>query len=185
MSAHSIPHIYRAEPPGFERLLTDLLIPFTALPASQVDRTIKATQKALCFALRLEHSELAQWDETSHRFKITHSAVRDPFRVGRTLARQDIPWMSANIFHGDVIHFARKAEFCNEAATDVEKIFCTKIQFAIFIPLTIGEQVFGFLCFGTSGAVAEWSKQFNDRLRVIADAIGKALAFNRTDATAE
>jgi len=93
--------------------------------------------------------------------------------------------VSANIFHGDVIHFARKSKFCEEAATDVEKIFRTKVQSAIFIPLTIGEQVFGFLCFGTSAPGAEWSKQFNDRLRVVADAIGKALAFNRTDAPAE
>ncbi len=58
--------------------------------------------------------------------------------------------MSANIFHGDVIHFARKSKSCEEAATDVEKIFRGKIQSAIFIPLTIGKQVFGFLCFGTS-----------------------------------
>jgi formate hydrogenlyase transcriptional activator len=185
MSAHSIPQIYRAEPLGFERLLTDLLMPFTALPANQVDQTIKATQKALCFALRLEHSELAQWDETANRFVITHSAVMDPFRVGRTLARQDIPWISAKMLNGDVIHFARKSKFCDDVAPDVERIFRTKIQSAIFIPLTIGEQIFGFLCFGTSALGAEWSKQFNDRLRVIADAIGKALAFNRTDAPAK
>jgi PAS domain S-box-containing protein len=184
MSAHSIPHIY-GEPLHFERLITDLLMSFTTLPANQVEQTIKATQKALCVALGLEHSELAQWDETAKRFQITHSAVMDPFRVGRTLAQQDIPWMSANIFHGDVIHFARKPNSCEEAATDIEKIFHTTIQSAIFIPLTIGKQVFGFLCFGTSGAGAVWSKPFNDRLRIIADAIGKALAFNRTVAPAE
>jgi PAS domain S-box-containing protein len=183
--AHSIPHIYRADPLWFERLLTDLLMPFTALPSNQVDQTIKATQKAICVALRLEHSELAQWDETAKRFEITHSAVKDPFRVGRTLAQQDIPWMSANIFHGDVIHFARKSKFCDEAAADIERIFLSTIQSAIFIPLTIGKQVYGFLCFGTSGAGTEWSRQFNDRLRVIADAIGKALAFNRTDSPAK
>ena len=158
--AHSIPHIYSADPLWFERLLTDLLMPFTALPSNQVDRTIKATQKAICVALRLEHSELAQWNATANRFEITHSAVMDPFRIGRTLARQDIPWMSANIFHGDVIHFTRKSKSCDQAATDIEKIFLGKIQSAIFIPLTIGKQVFGFLCFGTSGTGTEWSKQF-------------------------
>jgi formate hydrogenlyase transcriptional activator len=184
-AAHSIPHIYGAEPFGFERLFTDLLMPFTALPANQVDQTVKATQKAICVALQLEHSELAQWDETANRFEITHSAVMDPFRVGRTLAQHDIPWMSANIFHGDVIHFVRKSTFCEEAAMDVERIFHAKIQSAIFIPLTIGKQVFGFLGFGTSALGAEWSKLFTDRLHVIADAIGKALAFKRTDAPAE
>jgi formate hydrogenlyase transcriptional activator len=185
MSSQSIPHIYGAEPLRFERLLADLSMSFAGLPSNQVDRTIKATQKALCDALGLEHSALAQWNETAKQFEITHSAVMDHLRVGRTLARHDIPWMSANILHGEVIHFARKSRHCAEAATDVERIFHTKIQSAIFFPLTIGKQVFGFLGFGTSGARAEWSIPFSDRLRLITDAIGKALAFTRTTAPAE
>jgi formate hydrogenlyase transcriptional activator len=184
MSAPSIPHIYGAQPLRFERLLSDLSTSFTALPASQLDQTIKATQRSLCQALGLEHSELAQWDETTKQFNVAHSTVLDHFLVGRTLAQQDIPWMSANILHGDIIHFTRKSKLCDEAATDVERIFHTTIQAAIFFPLTVGKQVFGFLGFGTSSAAAECSLPFNDRLRVLADAIGKALAFNRSSTPA-
>jgi PAS domain S-box-containing protein len=185
MSTHSIPHIYGADPLGFERLLTDLLMPFSALSANQVEQTIKATQKALCHALRLEHSALAQWNEVANQFEISDPAGTDPFRNGRNLARQELPWVSANIVHGDVIHFGLTSQYCEEAALDVEKIFRTKIQSAIFIPLAIGKHAFGFLCFGTSSVGGAWSNSFQDQLRVVADAIAKALACNRTAAPVE
>jgi PAS domain S-box-containing protein len=172
---------YAEEPLRFERLLTDLSIPFTNLPTDQIDRTIEVTQKTLCDTLGLDQSELAQWDEVAQLFVITHSSVEDGDLPVRKFRPQDIPWVSAKIFRGEVIHFARRPRLSAEAARDVEMLFLTKIQSATFFPLKTGDRILGFLCFGTSRAGGEWLEPFGDRLHFIADLLAKALARNNVD----
>jgi formate hydrogenlyase transcriptional activator len=180
MSAHPKLVTY-GEEPRFERLLTDLSIPLVNSSANQISSKIEAAQKAISDTLGFDHSELAQWDEASKLFVITHSAISDDCLSGRKFTQQDIPWVSAKIFRGEVIHFTRQSRLSERASRDIETLFHTEIQSATFFPLKTGEQILGFLCFGTSRVEGEWLEQFDDRLHFIADMLAKALGHNHFD----
>jgi PAS domain S-box-containing protein len=125
--------------------------------------------------LGLDYSELVQWDDEAKLFVITHSSAVHAGRPGLKFRRQDIPWVSAKVFRGEVIQFSRQLNLSEEAARDVETLFHAEIKSAAFFPIKTEEQTVGFISFGTSRAEGALSELQGDRLRFITEILTKTL----------
>ncbi len=179
MSAHPIST--GEEQRHFERLITDVSLPFINSSGSHLDTDIETALKAICNSLRLDFSALAQWDKTTELFVISHSSVVNGSVTGRKFSQQDIPWLAFSILRGKPVQFGRASKFSNEAGKDVETVCHPDIESAVFLPLKARDQILGFLCFASSRAEHEWSEPAGDRLNVMADVFANTLARNRSE----
>ena len=179
MSAHPIST--GQEQRHFERLITDVSLPFITSSGAHLDTNIEAALKAICDSLRLDYSALAQWDKAAELFVITHSWVVNGSASGRRFSQKDIPWLAFSILRGKSIQFGRTSKFSSEAAKDVASVCHPGTESALFLPLRSGDQVLGFVCFACSRPDHEWPEDIGERLPVIADVFAKTLARNRSE----
>jgi transcriptional regulator with GAF, ATPase, and Fis domain len=148
MSAHPIST--GKEPRPFERLITDVSLPFINSSGAHLDTNIEAALKAICSSLQLDFSALAQWDKASESFAITHSWVLNGSASGRRFSQKDVPWLAYSILRGKSIQFGRTSKFSSEATKDVEAVCHSGIESALLFPLKSDDQVLGFVCFASS-----------------------------------
>ena len=179
MSAHPIST--GEEQRQFERLITDVSLPFINSSGTHLDTSIEAALRAICNSLRLDYSALAQWDITTELFVISHSWDVNGSVSGRKFSQKDIPWLAFSILRGKPVQFGRASKFSSEAGKDVETVCHPDIESAVFLPLKASDQILGFLCFASSRAEHEWSVPAGDRLNVIADVFANTLARNRSE----
>jgi formate hydrogenlyase transcriptional activator len=179
MSAHPITN--GEEQRHFERLITDVSLPFITSSGTHLDTNIESALKAICVSLGLDYSALTQWDKSTELFVITHSWVAGNNVSGLKFSRDEIPWLAFSIFRGKSIQFGRSSKFSSEAAKDVEVLCRTDIESAIFLPLKVGDEILGFVTFASSRSQYEWPQIFGDRMRVIADVFANTLARNRSE----
>ena len=165
----------------FERLITDVTLPFITTSGAHLDTNIEAALKAICGSLRLDYSVLAQWDKAAASFVITHGSVVGDNVSGRRFSEKDIPWLAFSILRGKSVQFGRASKFSLEAAQDVDIVCHPKIESAVFLPLKIDDQTFGFVCFACSRTGYEWPESIGERLHVIADVFASTLARNRSE----
>src|ERR1035437_4556779 len=179
MSAHPISNV--EEHRHFERLITDVSLPFITASGSHLDTSIESALKAICGSLGLDYSALAQWDRATELFVITHSWVVNGSVSGRKFSQNDIPWLAFSILRGKSIQFGRTSKFSSEAAKDVEAVCHSDIESDLFLPLKSDDQILGFVCFACSNAEHECPQDIGDRLHVMADVFANTLARNRSE----
>jgi transcriptional regulator with GAF, ATPase, and Fis domain len=175
---------YKEQPLQFERLLTELSLSFINLPVDMIDNKIAATLKSICDCVGFDSRVLAQWNEATELFVITHSAGADGDISDRTFKPGDIPCIADKIFRGErceVVRFRQQSKQSDQTVRDVELLCQTEIQFAVICPLKAEERILGFLCFGTSRGKYECSEYCLDRLSIIADVFANTLARNDVD----
>jgi PAS domain S-box-containing protein len=179
MSAHPISS--GEEQRYFERLITDVTLPFINATGARLDTSIETALKAICGSLLLDYSVLAQWDKATESFVITHCWVVGEDVSGRRFSQRDIPWLSFSIHRGNSVQFGRTSKFSSEAAQDVEAVCNSEIESAVFLPLKAGDQMLGFVCFACSRAEYEWPEAIGERLHVVADVFASTIARNRSE----
>ncbi len=179
MNAHPIST--GEEPRHFERLITDISLPFISSNGAHLDTNIDAALKAISGSLRLDYSALAQWDKAAELFVITHCWVANKSISGRRFSQKEIPWLAFSILRGKSIQFGRSSKFSSEAAKDVETVCHSGIESAFFLPLKFGDEVLGFVCFACSRADHKWPEDIGNRLHVIAEVFANSLARIRSE----
>ena len=180
MSAHPIST--GEEQRHFERLITDVSLPFINSSGAHLDTNIETALKAICNSLRLDYSALAQWDPVAESFVITHSWVVNGSVSGRRFSQKEIPWLAFSILRGKAIQFGRTSKFSSEAAKDVETACHSDVESALFLPLKSSDNyVSGYVCFACSRVEHEWPEGIGERLHVIADVLASTLARNRSE----
>ena len=94
----------------FERLITDVSLPFINSSGAHLDTDIEAALKAICNSLRLDYSALVQWDKATELFVITHSWIVNGSVAGRKFSQKDIPWLAFSILRGKCVQFGRACQ---------------------------------------------------------------------------
>jgi formate hydrogenlyase transcriptional activator len=179
MSAHPISTGEEQRP--FERLITDVSLPFINSSGAHLDTNIETALRAICDSLRLDYSALVQWDKATELFVITHCWVVNGSVSGRRFSQRDIPWLAYSILRGKSIQFGRTSKYSSEAAKDVEALCHSDIESALLFPLKSSDQILGFVCFACSRAEHEWPDGVGERLHVIAEVFANTLARNRSE----
>jgi formate hydrogenlyase transcriptional activator len=176
------PHLFTCagEHLCFEQLIADLSRRFIDLDSTQVFCEVEAAQKLVCEALGLDRSALALWDDGAKAFIVTHSWASPGTELGCEFKSQSPPWFASKILRGEEVRFTRDSEFPFETSKDRETIGLLGPKSSVIFPLKAGGQVFGGLAFGNFRAECEWPEQIVDRLRLVANVFGNALAIKRS-----
>ena len=167
---------------GFEHLLADLSTKFVNLPPETIDDHIVDLLARAAEFLDLDRSHVSQRRQGDWMFHITHQWVRD----GRPCTAPfvpdgHLPWLVDEISSQKTVAFSRVDELPPEAEN--ERMFLERHGpvSSVVAPLLSGGAVIGAVGFGTMSRERHWSPSLVERLRLVANVIGNALARQRAD----
>jgi PAS domain S-box-containing protein len=168
----------------FETLLADLSSKFINLPAGAVDHAIDDAQRRVCEALGFDASALWQWTDSVPRiFTITHlhrpgGGSPPPERPD---AQKMFPWSLQQLMAGKIVSFFVDTP-PTEAVVDQATYRHYSIQSSLTIPLAAGGgPLLGAVSFNAMRAVRAWPPALVDRLQMVAQIFGNALARKASD----
>jgi PAS domain S-box-containing protein len=170
---------------AFESMLSDLSSRFVNLEPIEVDHEIEDAQRRVCECLGLDMSDLWQLSpEEPGVLRMTHlyrpfsgPPVPDGFDL-----REAAPWALERVLGGRVLSLSNIEDAPPEAAVDLATWRHFGVKSLFCFPLSSGgEAAFGALNFHTVKA-CKWSEDIVQRLRLVSQIFGNALARKRQDA---
>ena len=159
----------------FERLVGELGAEFVNLRPEEVDRAIEDALSRMVRTLGLDRSALFQVDPTGD-FVHTHQWTRPGWAppLSRTSAREQFPWLLAQVQAGALVAFASIDEVPNEI--DREHLGRLGTKSSVVVPLMVGGQAWGALTFAAVREPRTWTPGLINRLRVVAHIFANAIA---------
>lgn len=169
-----------AERLRFEMLLSELSAAFTTLPAGEVDRRIEHALQRIVAELDVDRVSLATLTGQGEVVQVTHSWAREGTRsVTGPMEPAAFPWIRARLLAGQMVHFARPEELPDEAIVDRRSLAKLGTQSLVVVPLTVGGAMVGALTVSTLRAQRDWPAALLQRLQLLAEVFGNALARRR------
>jgi FixJ family two-component response regulator/signal transduction histidine kinase len=161
----------------FERAASQLLGALLTAARVDHDRVIEAGLGDMAREFGAERATL--WQRVGERaeFVETHRWLADGVPAPRDGASGlTIPWVSARLVRGALVHFARLAELPHEAAEDLRTLRSLDIRAAVAVPLEVSGAVVGALSFATSREDREWSDALIARVQLLGEVLAGVFA---------
>lgn len=164
----------------FERLVSGLSAAFINMPAANVDAAIADALRRIVDALGVDRSTLSivlgdgDWLETYQS-----SAVEGVARVPKGVLPLALPWALARARAGLPIVFERLEDLPEDASIEREWYGRHGLRSHVGLPVIVAGELFAILGFGTLRSERAWPGELLDRLKVVADIFGSALARKR------
>ena len=161
----------------FERTVSEVLGALLTAARAEQDRVIEAGLRDMARVFGAERATLWQRVGDSSEFTKTHRWVAEgvptpPDSVGATVT----PWVSAQLFRGSLVRFARLADLPPEAAADLPGLRSLYIRAAVIVPLAASGAVVGALAFATTREDREWPDALIPRVQLFGEVLGGVLA---------
>jgi formate hydrogenlyase transcriptional activator len=170
----------------FETLISDLSSSFINLPPGEVDREIEDAQRRVCEALGVDLSAL--WEGTATAggsLTLTHfySSREDLLPPMRGMSSQEyFPWLQQEMLAGRIVAVSSLEEFPEPAALDRENLRLFGVKSNLTVPISVGgAPSIGALGFNSTRAERDWPDALVQRLQLVAQVFGNALARKRAD----
>lgn len=164
----------------FERLVSGLSAAFINMPAANVDAAIGDALRRIVEALGVDRSTLSivlgdgDWLETYQSW-----AVEGVARVPKGVLPLALPWVLARARAGLPIVFACLDDLPEEASIERAWYGRHGLRSHVGLPVIVAGELFAILGFGTLRSERAWPAELLDRLKVVADMFGSALARKR------
>ena len=165
----------------FERLLVELSAGFINLPAGRIDEAIEDGLRRIVEALEIERSTLNSRSPTSGRIEITHSyAVPGVDRAYTLGAAPEIwPWAWSRVGANQPVVFERLDDLPEEASFDRTNWERLGLKSHVTMPMVVDGESYGGLSFGSIRRERAWPEELLERMRLLAQIFGSALARKR------
>jgi signal transduction histidine kinase len=165
----------------FERLLLDLSTGFINLPAARIDEAIDDGLRRIVEALDVDRSTLNSRSAATGRIEITHSyAVPGVARATALGAGQELwPWAWARMNANRPIVFARLDDLPPEASIDRVNYERIGLKSHVTMPMIVDGELHGGLSFGSVRRERTWPAELLERMGLLAQIFGNALARKR------
>lgn len=164
----------------FERLVSELSASFINLPASRIDSGITDALERIVKALGVDRSTLLTSTSGDGHLQSRHSwGVEGVPRVPTTLTTTDFPWVFAIVRSGKPVAFADLDELPAEAAIDKALYSRLGLRSHLVLPVIVGGELVGTLGLGTIRSYRQWPSELIERLQLVAQIFGAALARKR------
>jgi PAS domain S-box-containing protein len=168
----------------FETLISELSSRFVRLPAEELDRAIEDSLRRICEPLGIDRGTLWQRSVVAPGVVApTHDyySAACP-RPAEPLSQELFPWIAHRLEAGRTVVIPSVEALPPEAAVDLESARLRSIRSALCLPLTMdGERPLGALSFSSLRAPHEWTEALVNRLKLVAQVFGGALARRRAD----
>jgi formate hydrogenlyase transcriptional activator len=189
----------------FETLLSDISARFVNLPASDLDREIRDSQRRICQALDLDRSVLWQLtDPERGTLSLTHiydkpsptdQAYSELSSAGDWLLRYAdapqiptdldagtyFPWAIDKIRHGETLVISSIDELPAEASRDRESFTIYGTKSTVIIPLRAESGGIGIVAFAATRGERQWPETLVKRFHLIAHVFSNALERKRIE----
>ena len=165
----------------FERLLLELSAGFINLPAGRFDEAIDDALRRIVEALGIERSTLNSRSPATGRIEITHSfAVLGVERVIALGPAQELwPWAWSRVRANQSVVFESLDDLPPEASFDRANWERVGLKSHVTMPMIVDGELYGGLSFGSVRRERTWPEELLERMRLLAQIIGSALARKR------
>ena len=165
----------------FERLLLDLSAGFINLPAARIDGAIDDGLRRIVEALGIDRSTLNSKSPATGRVEITHSyAVPGVERAIPLGPGQELwPWAWSRLRANRPVVFARLDDLPPEASFDRANWERIGLKSHVTMPMIVDGELYGGLSFGSVRRERTWPEELLERMRLLAQIFGSALARKR------
>lgn len=165
----------------FERLLLDLSTGFINLPAARIDEAIDDGLRRIVEALGIDRSTLNSRSPATGRVEITHSyAVPGVARATALGPGHELwPWAWALLNANRPVVFARLDDLPPEASIDRANYERIGLKSHVTMPMIVDGELYGGLSFGSVRRERTWPEELLERMGLLAQIFGSALARKR------
>lgn len=165
----------------FERLLSDLSATFVAVPLHDIGRAIEDSLARIVKALDIDRSTLTRVFTLTGSAHVTHSFSRDGIApVQHCLdVRDSNPWALSMAIANRPIAFSRLDDLPPEARVDKESWRRLGLKSHVMMPIMVAGHLHGALVFSAIRFERQWSDELLERMRLLAEILGGALARKR------
>ena len=171
----------------FERLLLDLSAGFINLPAARIDGAIDDGLRRIVEALGVDRSTLNAKLPATGRVESTHSyAVPGVMRVIGFGSGQELwPWAWGLLNANRPVVLARLDDLPPEASIDRASYERIGVKSIVGMPMLVDGEVYGSLSFASVRRERTWPEELLERMRLLAQILGSALARKRAQGELE
>ena len=170
------------EPLAFERMVCELLVEFTNLHAEDVDNAITRAQRRIAEAADVDGLAVFELSEDGSDLALTHAWTHNghdsPARVGSV--RQSFPWSYAHARAGTLGCFSSLDDITEAAERRTLDHYGTRS--GVVVPFSIDGHTAGAVSFTSTHAPRPWPAEMRNRLHLIAQVLGTAVARKQSQA---
>ncbi|MDN8614356.1 ATP-binding protein [Variovorax ginsengisoli] len=162
----------------FERLLSDLSARFIALCPGEIDGAIHDSLARIVSTLGIDRSTLSRVFPLSGRMQVTHSFAAEGIGPAMTnvSAREFAPWSLDMMMANRPVVFERLDDLPPDATVDKETLRSIGLKSHVTMPIIVAGELHGALSFGCVRAERRWPEDLLNRMRLLANVFGSALA---------
>ncbi len=168
----------------FETLISELSLRLVDLPPDEVDEAIEGALRRVSEVLGIDSSALWQASGVSPQaFSVTHFYHQGGrLQHAELVVQENLPYVREQILAGRVVRFSALDELPAEAAVDRDQLRRGGIKSGLCLPLLVGGgSPVGALALTTLRGHLEWPEALINRLQLVAQVFGSALARKRAD----
>jgi signal transduction histidine kinase len=167
----------------FETVLSDVSSRFVGITPDAVNAEIERALACIVEQLRLDRGALFRLSEDGRELLANVTSVRPgEAQPPAVIPLDSIPWMWAQLVRGDVFHVSATSDLPAEAFHERELADRLGVKAVAAVALQESGQVCGLLAFGLRAHEQSWDARILQRIRLISEVIGNALAHLRADA---
>jgi FixJ family two-component response regulator/signal transduction histidine kinase len=164
----------------FERLLAELSASFVNLPAADVDDAINDALRKIADVLGVDRSQLISFSVIDDAL-VTHSgALNGVPSVSPKSIADAFPWSLERLRKGHPVVLRTLDDLPADACEDAATFRRIGTQSSLTMPLRVAGRVEGAIAFGCLNRKHDWPEELVERIGVLADVFGNALAHKRT-----
>jgi PAS domain S-box-containing protein len=170
------------EPLAFERMICQLLVEFTNLHAEDVDAAIEHAQRRIVDAADVDGMAVFELSDDGNDFSLTHAWTRrgDDRRGVAGSARELFPWSYARARAGTAAVFSSLDDITEAAERDTRER--DGARSGVVVPFSIDGHTAGAVSFTSTRAPRVWPAETLNRLDLIAQVLGAAVARKQSQA---
>jgi len=168
----------------FEELLVRLSSTFVHLPSHKVETAFETALQQLGQFLGLDRVTLYRLSRDAEEFVVAYSwsgPLVGP--VPRVSASREFPWITARLLCDRPVGFSRPEELPLEARRDAETFRRRGVLSNLAIPMMAAGRILGSLAFVTLTGERVWPDELVQRLRLVGEIFGNALAQKEAEDT--
>ncbi|MCK5379048.1 MAG: sigma 54-interacting transcriptional regulator [Acidobacteria bacterium] len=162
----------------FERLVAEISATLAGLTADAIDGALSQSLGRLGLFVGADRAQVSEVTDQSH-LRVTHSwstTGTEAVPIG-TVWPAMIPGALKTVLSGKVFSFSRLEDLIDEDFAVDKKTFSeVGTRAHLSIPVAIGGEVLGVLTFGVLSGPREWPDQVVERLKLVAEVFGNAIA---------
>ena len=166
----------------FETVLSDISSRFVGITPDAVTAEIERALACIVAQLRLDRGALFRLSEDGRELLANVTSVRPgEAQPPAVIPLDSIPWMWAQLIRGDVFHVSSTSDLPAEAFHERELADHLGVKAVAAIALQESGKVCGLLTFGLRTHEQPWNARILQRIRLVSEVIGNALAHIRAD----